>query len=147
MEVTKDLIWKRNIKVNELVKQMQHLGFQSIELKKATDIIVKMKKNDAKILFTFTSNMVTSGLRGFFAQLIKLRMVDFVVTTVGGLEEDIMKAIGEKFIITNYNQDDVKLHEDGMNRVGNLLISNDSYCKFEDYLVNALKELYKKKKV
>src|SRR3989339_1764266 len=102
MEYTKDLIWKRNISVKELMKQLGKVGFQSVELAKASEIIVKMKKNDAKIFFTFTSNMVTSGLRGFFSQVIRLGLADFIVTTTGGIEEDIMKAIGERFLISSF---------------------------------------------
>ncbi|RLE47530.1 deoxyhypusine synthase, partial [Candidatus Woesearchaeota archaeon] len=123
-----------------------NLGFQSIELGKAADLIVKMKKNSAKIFLTFTSNMVTSGLRGFFAQLIRLGMANVIVTTVGGIEEDIMKATGEKFSIGRFDEDDVELHEQGINRVGNIMINNESYMNFEDRINPILAKLYEKKK-
>jgi deoxyhypusine synthase len=105
-----------------------------------------MKRNRAKIYLTFTSNMVTSGLRGLFAQIIGLGLVDVVVTTTGGVEEDIMKALGEDFLIGQYKSDDVKLHEKGMNRVGNLLITNESYAKFEDYMLPTLGKIYEKER-
>ncbi len=143
----KDLKWKKGIKVNELVEQMGSTGFQGVELKKAADVIIKMKKSGAKIYLTFTSNMVTSGLRGFFAQLIELGLVDVIVTTVGGIEEDIMRSMGEKFTIGDFYSDDVELYEKGVNRVGNLFITNESYCKFEDWMEPSLKKLYEQKKV
>jgi deoxyhypusine synthase len=90
--------------------------------------------------------MVTSGLRGFFAQLIKLKIADVIVTTVGGIEEDIMKATGETFKIGGFATDDVELHEQGVNRVGNLLINNESYMNFEDWINPILDQLYEKKK-
>jgi deoxyhypusine synthase len=105
-----------------------------------------MKKDNAKIFLTFTSNMVTSGLRGFFSQVIKLEMADVIVTTVGGIEEDIMKALGEKFSVGNFEYDDVDLHEKGINRVGNILIKNESYMRFENEMLKILDRLYKKKK-
>ncbi len=132
--------------VKELVRSLGEVGFQSVELKRAADVIVKMKKNSAKIFLTFTSNMVTSGLRGFFAQLIKLKIADVIVTTVGGIEEDIMKASGEKFSIGRFTTDDVELHEQGVNRVGNLLIKNECYMNFEDWITPVLDKLYQKKK-
>jgi deoxyhypusine synthase len=141
-----DLKWIPGIKVSELVDKFSSLGFQSTELSKASEVIVKMKKNSAKIFLTFTSNMVTSGLRGFFAQLISLGIPNVIVTTVGGIEEDIMKAHGEKFIIGKFESDDVELHEKGINRVGNLLINNESYMKFEDLMLPILEKLYEKKK-
>ena len=146
MQTVKDFIWNENMTVKSLVDSMGNVGFQSIELSKAVDVIIKMKKDGAKIFLTFTSNMVTSGLRGFFAQLIKLGLADIIVTTVGGLEEDIMKAHGEKFIIGDFNPDDVELYEKGTNRVGNLFIRNESYMKFEDTIGQLLSKLYKEKK-
>ena len=97
MEYVRDFRWKKGMKASELGEGLSKIGFQSIELGRAVKTIVKMKKAGAKIFFTYTSNMVTSGLRGFFAQLVEFKMVDIIVTTVGGIEEDIMKASGEKF--------------------------------------------------
>jgi len=144
MVFVEDFKWKKGMKVKDLVDSYQNIGFQSIELKKASDVIVKMKKNSAKIFLTYTSNMVTSGLRGFFAQIVKLGMADVLITTVGGIEEDIMKAQGEKFSIGNFHADDVELHEQGVNRVGNLFIKNESYMHFEDMMREILDKLYKK---
>lgn len=146
MAKVKDFKWTNKMTVNDFVNQLQHVGFQSIELKNASDVIVKMKKENAKIFLTFTSNMVTSGLRGFFAQLIKLHIPGVIVTTAGGIEEDIMKAKGEKFNIGSFEADDVELHEQGVNRVGNLRINNESYMKFEDDLLPMLDKLYAKQK-
>jgi len=146
MAYVQDLKWEKGMKVKDLVTQYKNLGFQSIQLSNAADVIVKMKKEQATIFFTFTSNMVTSGLRGFFAQVIQNKMCDVIVTTVGGIEEDIMKAAGEKFIIGDFKSDDVELYEKGVNRVGNLFVTNESYCKFEDLLLPMLAKLYEKKK-
>ncbi len=146
MEHVKDLKWKKGMKVENLVNSFRNVGFQSVELHNAVRLIVKMKKASAKIFFTFTSNMVTSGLRGFFAQVIDLGIPDIIVTTVGGIEEDIMKAKGEKFVIGDFYANDVALYEKGVNRVGNLFVTNESYCKFEDVIGPMLDKLYKKKK-
>ncbi len=141
-----DLIWKQGISVGELLNSYKSLGFQAIELARASDAIVKMKKSGARIYFTFTSNMVTSGLRGLFAQVIRLKMCDVVVTTAGSVEEDIMKACGERFLVGDFGEDDVALHEKGINRVGNIYIRNQSYMNFENWMRPALTGLYARKK-
>lgn len=146
MKYVSDFKWKKGIKVKDFVESLGGIGYQSIELKRASDVIIKMKKNSAKIFLTYTSNMVTSGLRGFFAQIVSLKMADVLVTTVGGIEEDIMKATGEKFLIGKFDSDDVELHEQGINRVGNLFVKNESYMNFEDWTLPMLNKLYKKKK-
>lgn len=145
MKYTKDLKWKKNITVKELVDRLGNVGFQSTELQKASELIQKMKKEGAKIYFSFTSNMVTSGLRGFFAQIVKEKLVDVIVTTVGSIEEDIMKASGDKFILSNFSADDQELYEKGENRVGNILITNEEYAKLESTLQDIFSELYKTK--
>lgn len=146
MMFVKDLKWEYGKTVRSLVDDGSRIGFQSIELAKASDVIVKMKKDSARIFLTFTSNMVTSGLRGFFAQLISKGMADVIVTTAGGLEEDIMKANGERFRIGRFSADDMELHEKGINRVGNLFINNESYMNFEDRMLPMLDKLYEKQK-
>jgi deoxyhypusine synthase len=146
MVKVKDFRYSEGMKVSELVNELGQVGFQSVELAKAKDVIVKMKKDNAKVFLTFTSNMVTSGLRGFFAQLVEFGIPNFLVTTAGAIEEDIMKAIGEKFSIGSFDSDDVELHEKGINRVGNLMIDTEGYMKFEDWIVIALEKCYVKKK-
>jgi len=142
----KDVKWRKGMSASDMVGDLGNMGFQGTCLKKAADIMVDMKRNNAKTYFTFTSNMVTSGLRGLFAQLIRLGVADVVVTTTVALEEDIMKAIGEDFFIGKYRPDDVGLHEKGMNRVGNLMITNESYARFEDYMLPIIKKIYEKEK-
>ncbi|MDP7116264.1 MAG: deoxyhypusine synthase [Candidatus Woesearchaeota archaeon] len=146
MKHVSDLLWEKNTNIKTLMEKFKDVGFQSIELNKALDVVLKMKREGAKIYLTFTSNMVTSGLRGLFAQLIKLGLVDIVVTTVGAIEEDIMKAHNEQFIVGKFASDDVELYEKGVNRVGNLYITNESYGKFENIMSEYLKKAYEKQK-
>lgn len=146
MKYTKDFVWKKGMSVFELVDSYSGVGFQSTEVSKASKLIEKMKKEGAKIYLSFTSNLVTSGLRGFFAQIINLKMIDVVCTTVGAIEEDIMKANGDKFILSSFKADDHELYEKGENRVGNILITNESYAKFEGLMQGYLLELYNIKK-
>lgn len=146
MRTVKEFKWIANEKVDDFITRLGGIGFQSSELLKASNSIIRMKKAGAKIFLTFTSNMVTTGLRTLFSQQVKLGLADVIVTTVGAIEEDIMKATGEKFVLSSFFSDDVELHEKGMNRVGNLLIKNESYERFEDSLFFMLKKIYEKKK-
>ena len=146
MKKVKDFLWKPGMTVEECVDSFGSLGYQSAELNEAVNVVLKMKRAKSKVFLTFTSNMVTSGLRGFFAQLCKLRILDILVTTSGAIEEDIMKALGEEFEFSHFYTDDTQLHEEGKNRVGNLVIRNESYMKFEDLMHEYLKKIYDKSK-
>ncbi len=146
MKKVKDFLWNENMTISEMMEKFGNLGFQAIELNQAKEVVLKMKKAGAKIFLTFTSNMVTSGLRGFFAQLCKLKIPNILVTTSGAIEEDIMKSLGEDFQVSSFYADDTQLHEKGENRVGNLAIRNESYMKFEDEMSEILTQIYKKQK-
>jgi len=146
MKKVKDFSWKPAMTIEEMVDLFGNVGYQAIELNEATKVVLKMKREGAKIFLTFTSNMVTSGLRGFFAQLCKLKIPNILVTTSGAIEEDIMKSLGEDFEISNFHADDTALHERGENRVGNLIIRNESYMKFEDKINEYLTRIYSERK-
>lgn len=146
MKKVKDFLWKENLTISEVVDSFDSLGYQAIELSSASKVILKMKRDGAKIFLTFTSNMVTSGLRGFFAQLCSLKIPNILVTTSGSIEEDIIKSFGDSFEVADFNSDDVSLHERGENRVGNIVIHTESYMKFEDKISEILENVYKKKK-
>lgn len=146
MKKVKDFLWKPGMTVEEYVDSLGSVGYQAIELNEAAKVVLKMKNSGAKIFLTFTSNMITSGLRGFFAQLVKLKLVDILVTTSGSIEEDIMKSLGEDFEIASFDADDTHLHEKGENRIGNLIIRNESYMKFEDIMNKYLTKVYEKQK-
>ena len=146
MEYVKDFKWHKGIKASELLSSLGSVGFQATQLKKAGDVILRMINSGSKIFLTFTSNMVTSGLRGFFAQIAGKKIPGVIVTTVGGIEEDIMRANSEKFILGSFNSDDIELYEQGVNRVGNIFVKNQSYENFEDSMKKILLSLYKKKK-
>jgi deoxyhypusine synthase len=146
MKTVKDFIWHDNLGVEELVDSFSSIGYQATELSEAAKIILKMKRAGAKIFLTFTSNMATSGLRGFFAQLCRLKVPNILVTTSGAIEEDIMKSLGENFEIVNFNSDDTAMHERGENRIGNLLVHTSGYMKFEDIMTEYLNKVYEKKK-
>jgi deoxyhypusine synthase len=146
MKKVKDFKYTKNMSVKELVDSFGSLGYQAIELHEAQKVFLKMKRENAKIFLTFTSNMATSGLRGLFSQLCSLKIPHILVTTSGSIEEDIMKSLGANFEISSFNADDVSLHEKGENRVGNLVIKTEGYMKFEDKISEILKQVYQKHK-
>lgn len=50
------------------------------------------------IFLGFTSNLVTSGLRDIFRYLLEHNLVDCIVTSAGGVEEDLIKCMAPTYI-------------------------------------------------
>lgn len=86
--------------------------------------------------------MVSSGVRDSIRFLVQHKLVDVIVTTAGGVEEDIIKCLSPT-LIGDFKMDGKNLRESGINRIGNLLVPNDNYCLFEDWVMPILDELLK----
>ena len=52
-------------------------------------------------------------------------------------QEDVIKCL-ERTYLADFNLDGADLRRRGMNRIGNLIVPNDNYCKFEDWLTPIL---------
>lgn len=129
----------------EIVKSFSSTGFQASNFSKAIDIINEMINNKARIYLGYTSNIVSSGLRDVVRWLVEHRKVNICVTTGGGVEEDIIKCLGD-FILGDFNANGSVLREKAINRIGNIFVPNSRYVKFEKFVMPILKELYNEQK-
>ena len=122
------------------------VGFQATQIAKAIEIIKKMKRERATIFLSFTSNMIASGLRGIFAELCKRKFVDVIITAGGSLDHDLIRAYKD-YELGDFFMDDVQLHKKGVNRLGNILVSNECYVELEKRIKPIFEKLYKRNKM
>ncbi|MEK6961290.1 MAG: deoxyhypusine synthase [Nanoarchaeota archaeon] len=125
---------------SKIIDSYATMGHQASELAKAIEIIQVMRREKCTIYLGYTSSMVSSGLRDVFRYLAKHKMVDVIVTTAGGVEEDFIKCLGT-FVLGEFSLPGKELREGGINRIGNILVPNSRYCKFEDFLNPILVQL------
>jgi deoxyhypusine synthase len=108
-------------------------GFQATDLAKAISILKEMKEQKATVFFGFTSNMASCGVRDIIAWLCKEKLIDVLVTTIGGVEEDLIKCL-KPFVLGSYDTPGRALRDHGINRTGNIFIPNDRYLYFERFM-------------
>ena len=137
--------FNQGVDYGKILDSFATTGMQADNFSRAMEIIRKMISQKAFIYLAYTSNMVTSGLRDVFRYLAEHGKVNVLVTTAGGIEEDIIKCLGD-FILGDFRADGSKLREKGINRAGNIFIPNSRYCDFEDFIIPILEELYKEQK-
>lgn len=77
--------------------------------------------------------------------LVKNKRVSVIVTSAGGVEEDLIKCLGDTGI-GDFRLDGAKLRKRGLNRIGNLLIPNINYCAFEDWIIPLLDKALEKQR-
>ncbi len=119
--------------LDDLMDAYRTTGFQATHLAEAVDIVEEMRENDAKIFLTFTSNIVSSGLREVVAHLAEEDLVDVMITTSGSVTEDVIKTM-HPFKMGDWDADEQELREKGINRLGNIYVESDAYVKLEEYL-------------
>lgn len=129
----------------KVVKSFRATGFQAAHFSKAVDIVNEMRKEKAKIFLGYTSNIVSSGLRDVIRFLAEKKKVDVLVTTGGGVEEDIIKCLGD-FVLGNFKADGKELRKNAINRIGNIFVPNSRYLKFEKFVMPVLESCYQEQK-
>ncbi len=132
--------FNNGVDYNKILDSYLTTGFQATHLAKAIELIKQMRKEKCTIYLGYTSNMVTSGLRDVFRYLAEHKLVDIIVTTAGGVEEDIIKCI-EPFMLGDFEAKGEELREKGINRTGNIFVPNSRYCRFEDFMNPLLEKL------
>lgn len=143
--VIKGYDFEEKFNFENFLKSYLNVGFQANHLGQAIEIIKNMRKDKATIFLAFTSNMGTCGIRDNIKYLVKNKFVDVLSTSIGAIEEDIIKCF-KPFVIGDYRAPGYILREDGINRTGNIFIPNDRYIYFERYMNKLLERLYELQK-
>ncbi|KAG5458966.1 MAG: deoxyhypusine synthase [Olpidium bornovanus] len=153
--------FNRGVDFAALINSFGRTGFQASNLARAVEEVEKMRnwrlsdepllpdepehtrdravraQTRCKIFLGYTSNLVSSGLRETIRFLVQHSFVDCIVTSAGGIEEDIIKCLGPTYL-GDFELPGSQLRSKGLNRIGNLLVPNDNYCRFEDWVMPVL---------
>lgn len=124
----KDYEFTKDLSVDDLVLQMDGAwGFTAGKLATSVNIMESMVNAKGCVKFlSFTGNLVATGTRGVIRELVKRKLVDVVITTCGTLDHDLARCWRD-YYKGSFVMNDSKLHQEGVNRLGNVLVPNDSY--------------------
>ncbi|MBA3044827.1 MAG: deoxyhypusine synthase [Candidatus Thermoplasmatota archaeon] len=127
-EKVQDMKLTRDSKTSDIVRQMKDSGgFTAKKLAVGVDIIATMLKEKECVNFlSFPACIIATGTRGLIRDMLKEKMFDVVITTCGMLDHDLAR-IQENYYHGDFEMDDAKLLDEGVNRLGNILIPNESY--------------------
>ena len=156
-------------RIDQIFDHYKSLGIQSSNLHDAIESVKKMikwrlsdepinenendefkdpeirKKVKCTIFLGYTSNLVSSGVREIIRYLAEHSMIDCIVTTTGGIEEDFIKCMSD-FYVGQFHNDDSNLRDNQIMRIGNIFLKNENYMKLEDWFMPILHELNEKQK-
>ncbi len=145
-DAVEDYRFPDTMSVDELVVQMEKAwGFTAGKLAVGLKILEKMVADKKCVKFiSFTGNLVATGTRGALKELVKRKLVDVVVTTCGTIDHDVARC-WKDYYRGSFLMSDAKLRDKGINRLGNVLVPNESYGviieqKMQDLLQSLWKE-------
>jgi Deoxyhypusine synthase len=122
-------------------------GFSAEALYRGAKILKDMQKDADLRFISFTANLVSTGLRGLFADLIRNGYFNVVITTGGTIDHDIARSCGGKYYKGSFDYDDNMLRELHIHRLGNILVPMESYGLVVERVVkNVVDEIVKEKK-
>lgn len=157
--------FNQGINYEKLMQSYYSTGFQALHLGQAFEEINNMlrcrdlplekvsefteeylkPKTNCTIFLGYTSNMASAGIRDVIRFLVEHKLVDVLVSTAGGIEEDFIKCMAPTYL-GDFKLKGATLRKQGLNRTGNLIVPNDNYCVFENWLQPILDQMLKEQK-
>lgn len=143
-EKVQDMKLEKGQSISQVVGQMRDSGgFTAKKLAVATEILADMIDSDESVNFlSFPACIIATGTRGIIRDMVKAKMFDVIITTCGMLDHDLAR-IQEDYFHGEFDMDDEALVDEGVNRLGNVLVPNESYgIVLERLMVPVLQQLW-----
>jgi deoxyhypusine synthase len=124
----KDIKIRGGVSVDSLIRQMgESGGFTGKKVAEAVDILERMITREGCVVFlSFPACIMATGTRGIIVELVKRELVDVIITTCGTLDHDLAR-VWRHYYHGDFVMDDAELRRRGVNRLGNVLVPDDSY--------------------
>jgi deoxyhypusine synthase len=148
MKKVEDIEINEETNINEIIKEMELSGgFTAKKFALAIRIIKEMLNDKETLKFlSFPACIIATGNRGIIKEMIKRKWFNVIVTTCGTLDHDVARSF-KNYYHGSFRMNDIMLHKKGINRIGNILVPNDSYgIIIEEKMNEWLKEIYNEKK-
>ncbi len=108
-------------------------GFQSTQLARGIDLVLQARRDGARIVLCVTANVISSGMRDLVTALSQHRCIDAIVTSGGGIEEDIIKTFGE-FTPGEFARPSEQGGGTDDYSIGNIVAPRTAYAQFDSWL-------------
>jgi deoxyhypusine synthase len=139
-----DIELTKNMTTDTLIKALYNSGgFSAKKVADGVDILEHMiKEKNCKKFLSFPACIISTGTRGVIKELLKRKLFDVVITTTGTLDHDLAR-VWKDYYHGSFMADDKELHQQGINRLGNIFIPLECYgVILEKKIQPILNELY-----
>ncbi|MCL4314134.1 MAG: deoxyhypusine synthase [Candidatus Thermoplasmatota archaeon] len=133
--------------LSDLMRQLgKSGGFSTGKIYTAHSILKRMFSEENTTFLSFPADIIATGTRGIITDMIRSGLIDVIITTCGTIDHDIARSLGA-YYCGDFSMSDVMLREIGINRLGNVLVPDESYGPLiEHFTQPILENLYAEKK-
>lgn len=138
-----DIRLREGMSVDELMRELKGSGgFTGRKVADAVDIMEKMVRSEGCVKFlSFPACIMATGTRGVIVEMVRRKLVDVIITTCGTLDHDLAR-VWRDYYHGDFFMDDAELRREGINRLGNILVPDDSYgLVLEERLIPMFEEI------
>ena len=121
-------------------------AFSAKKVAIAAEVLRRMQRPGVTRILSFPAALCATGVRGVIAGMVREGMVDAIVTTCGTLDHDLARTWRD-YYHGSFDLDDRALLHEEVNRLGNVLVPNESYGEIlEERLQPWLVEMFAQRK-
>jgi deoxyhypusine synthase len=148
MKKVVDIKLRKNQTIKELIEQFDLAGgFTAKKIFDAAKALKEMFLDKECLKFlSFPANIIATGCRGVIKELLRLKLIDVVITTCGTLDHDLARS-WKNYYQGDFALNDIELYKKKIHRLGNILIPFENYgIVLERKLQPILKDIWAKQK-
>jgi len=125
-----------NSKISDLVGNFKNSSIQARNIYKCANVFKKMlqDKAQATVYLGLAGPLIAAGLRDIIRNMIKLKMVDVVVSTGAIIYQDIYQARGFKHYIGNPDADDRTLDKLYIDRIYDTYVDDEKFWDTDNWV-------------
>jgi deoxyhypusine synthase len=114
--------------LDQLLRGFEATSFQSRNLAKSRIVLENMEKDETTTIFLgIAGAIVPGGLRKVIRDMIKMHMVDVLVSTGANLTHDFIEAIGYHHYVGSVHVDDKVLEDYKIDRIYDTYVDNQDF--------------------
>jgi deoxyhypusine synthase len=126
----------------DLIQAFQHTSFQSRNIYKCYEVFRKMLEDPGCLIFLGLSGaMIPGGMRGVLSDMIRMKLVDVIVSTGANIFHDLFESFGYRHYVGTEEGDDDVLRRHRIVRVYDALMDDHEINQVIHLLSRVPKEL------
>ncbi|MEM2905829.1 MAG: deoxyhypusine synthase family protein [Candidatus Bathyarchaeia archaeon] len=126
-----------NTPLSKVVESFKYTSFQSRNLAKCLDVLIEVLTDPARpvVFMGLSGAMVPAGMRKVVRDMIRLSVVDVLVSTGANLFHDLHEALGFHHYVGSAQVDDVMLEKMDVDRIYDTYAWDEEFVQTDKWLV------------